>query len=199
MPRNSASGGLATTMSDRATFERRNHAARAGLITRERLVSRLLGAADAPIASVVAPAGYGKTTILSEWDAADQRPFAWIALDDRHNDPALLVASIARGLDGIEAIDPGSSTRSRLRAPASRMSSFRDWFNRLASVNGHSSWCSTTSTRCTSRRRSNPLIAMAQHLPPRSQLALAARSEPPMRFAAYGHTAGWSSFTPTTW
>ena len=156
MPRKSASGGLATTISDRATFERADDGARTGLITRDRLVSRLLGAADAPIASVVAPAGYGKTTVLSEWDAADPRPFAWITLDDRHNDPALLVASIAHGLDRIETIDAGSSMRSPPRARASRMSSFRASSNLWANVSSHSSWCSTTSTRCTTRRRSAP-------------------------------------------
>ena len=33
---------------------------------------------DIPLALLVAPAGYGKTTLLSEWAAHDPRPFAWI-------------------------------------------------------------------------------------------------------------------------
>ena len=84
-----------------------NHAARPGSIPRERLVSRLLGAADASAAVMIAPAGYGKTTVLSKWDAADERPFSWIPLDDRYNDPAFLVGSIASALDEIEPIDRG--------------------------------------------------------------------------------------------
>ncbi len=183
MPRKSASGGLATTISDRATFERADDGARTGLITRHRLVSRLLGAAGAPIASVVAPAGYGKTTVLSEWDAADPRPFAWITLDDRHNDPALLVASIAHGLDRIETIDAGvfdalSTPRPSIsnvvvprlvQSLGQREQPFVLVLDDVHALHDPEAF--------------SPLIAMAQHLTPGSQLALAARSEPPMRFA----------------
>ena len=44
---------------------------RPGIVARPRLLRRLL-AADAPIVMIVAPAGYGKTTLLAEW--ADARP-----------------------------------------------------------------------------------------------------------------------------
>ena len=47
---------------------------------------------------VAAPAGYGKTTFLAQWEDADERPFAWISLDERYDDPVLLLGSIvARG------------------------------------------------------------------------------------------------------
>jgi hypothetical protein len=45
----------------------RPHAFRRGVVPRERLASRLQHD-GAPIAALVAPAGYGKTTVLSEWD-----------------------------------------------------------------------------------------------------------------------------------
>ncbi len=51
--------------------------ARSGLVPRARLV-RQLAASDAPIALVVAPAGYGKTTLISEWETRDERPFRWL-------------------------------------------------------------------------------------------------------------------------
>ncbi len=34
---------------------------------------------EAPIALVVAPAGYGKTTLISEWETRDERPFRWLS------------------------------------------------------------------------------------------------------------------------
>ena len=40
---------------------------RAGLVPRPRLVRRLVGARNVRVALLVAPAGYGKTTLLSEW------------------------------------------------------------------------------------------------------------------------------------
>jgi LuxR family maltose regulon positive regulatory protein len=44
--------------------------------------------------SVVAPAGYGKTTLLGQWAARDGRPFAFLTLDTPGTDAATLVARI---------------------------------------------------------------------------------------------------------
>ncbi len=54
---------------------------------------------------VAAPAGYGKTTFLAQWENADERPFAWITLDERYDDPVLLLGSIAAAIDEIEPLD----------------------------------------------------------------------------------------------
>jgi LuxR family maltose regulon positive regulatory protein len=56
---------------------------------------------------VAAPAGYGKTTFLAQWEDADERPFAWITLDERYNDPVLLLGSIAAAIDEITPLDDG--------------------------------------------------------------------------------------------
>ncbi len=45
---------------------------------------------------LVAPAGYGKTTLLSEWAASDGRRFAWIDLGAGEHDSDRLVASVKR-------------------------------------------------------------------------------------------------------
>jgi LuxR family transcriptional regulator, maltose regulon positive regulatory protein len=45
--------------------------------------------------SVKAPAGYGKSTFLAEWAAAEERPVAWVSLDRFDNDPAVLLTSLA--------------------------------------------------------------------------------------------------------
>jgi LuxR family transcriptional regulator, maltose regulon positive regulatory protein len=69
-------------------------------------VAGLRAASDASVALLAAPAGYGKTTVLAEWDAADEREFAWISVDDRENDPARLLGSIARAMAELEPVDP---------------------------------------------------------------------------------------------
>ena len=53
---------------------------------------------------VVAPAGYGKTTLLSQWAARDARPFAWVSVDERDNDPYVLLKHVAAALDRIEPL-----------------------------------------------------------------------------------------------
>ena len=52
------------------------------------LVERLIEARDAALALIVAPPGYGKTSLLSEWAERDQRPFFWLALGDGDADPS---------------------------------------------------------------------------------------------------------------
>lgn len=53
-----------------------------------------------------APAGYGKTTAVVQWDDADERPFAWARLDNLDNDPAHLLLHLATALNQIWPIDP---------------------------------------------------------------------------------------------
>jgi LuxR family maltose regulon positive regulatory protein len=69
-------------------------------VRRPRLVRLLPRAGGDPLVALVAPAGYGKTTLLCEWDERDRRPFAWVALDERDNDAGRLLARVARAVDG---------------------------------------------------------------------------------------------------
>lgn len=55
---------------------------------------------------VVAPAGYGKTTAVGQWDDVDGRPFAWARLDNLDNDPAHLLLHLATALNQIAPVDP---------------------------------------------------------------------------------------------
>ena len=44
-----------------------------------------------PVVAVVAPAGYGKSTLLAQWSESDPRHFAWLSIDERDNDPSVLL------------------------------------------------------------------------------------------------------------
>jgi LuxR family maltose regulon positive regulatory protein len=80
---------------------------RSGLVPRTALVNRLRASHDARVFSVAAPAGYGKTTLLAQWAARDERPFAWVSLEARDDDPVALLTYIAAALDRVDPIDPG--------------------------------------------------------------------------------------------
>ena len=69
LPRSSCSRDAAIAPTDPAG---------SGLVPRARLVRQLV-TSDAPIALVVAPAGYGKSTLISEWETRDERPFRWLS------------------------------------------------------------------------------------------------------------------------
>jgi LuxR family maltose regulon positive regulatory protein len=79
---------------------------RRGLVPRTALVNRLKASHEARVFSVAAPAGYGKTTLLAQWAARDQRPFAWVSLERRDDDPVALLTYIAAALDSVHPIDP---------------------------------------------------------------------------------------------
>jgi LuxR family transcriptional regulator, maltose regulon positive regulatory protein len=60
---------------------RRARRTRDGLVRRTTLVRRLAGSGDARLVVIVAPPGYGKSSLLSEWSEHDARPFVWLAPD----------------------------------------------------------------------------------------------------------------------
>ncbi|SNS14505.1 LuxR family transcriptional regulator, maltose regulon positive regulatory protein [Geodermatophilus saharensis] len=83
---------------------------RRGLVARPRLLERLDRGTEAALTLVSAPAGFGKTTVLTDWltsVAAGQRPVAWLSLDQRDNDPAVfwtyLVAALRTAAPGVGA------------------------------------------------------------------------------------------------
>jgi LuxR family maltose regulon positive regulatory protein len=76
----------------------------AGRVSRTALVNRLRAAGAFPLVLVVAPAGYGKTTLLSQWANRDVRPFAWVSIDERDNDPVEFLRHVAAALDRVEPI-----------------------------------------------------------------------------------------------
>ncbi len=81
-------------------------ALRPGTISRTALVNRLRVTSSTAVATVIAPAGYGKTTLLAQWAARDGRHFAWVTLDERDNDPVVLLQHIAAALERDEPVEP---------------------------------------------------------------------------------------------
>lgn len=83
--------------------------ARASLVPRPRLIKRLVNGLRGPLTLISAPAGYGKTTLLSEWRAGDGGtvPVAWLSLESGDNDLRRFLQYLLAALDplrpGIEA------------------------------------------------------------------------------------------------
>ena len=79
---------------------------RKGIVPRPALVERLMASSSVPVVAVLAPPGYGKTTLMFQWAEADDRPFAWVSLDRRDNDSKVLLTYVAVALDRIEPLAP---------------------------------------------------------------------------------------------
>lgn len=74
----------------------------AGAVSRTALVNRLRALAATPVVSIVAPAGYGKTTLCAQWARRDGRPAAWLTVDDRDNDPAVFLHHLKAATDRVD-------------------------------------------------------------------------------------------------
>jgi len=74
---------------------------RPGTISRTPLINRLRAATSTSVTTLVAPAGYGKTTLLSQWAERDGHAFAWVSVDDADNDPKVLLRYVAEAHVGV--------------------------------------------------------------------------------------------------
>jgi LuxR family maltose regulon positive regulatory protein len=76
------------------------------MVARTALVDRLLTASGGTVACVVAPPGYGKTTLLAQWAERRGGRVGWVTVDPHDNDPAVLLTYLAVALDRVGPIDP---------------------------------------------------------------------------------------------
>lgn len=92
--------------------------ARPGIVERTGLLTKLTAGSSPPVIGIVAPAGYGKTTVLRQW--ADERsgPSAWLTLDADDNDPVVLLTYLAAALDHLAPVDPELFRMLRVEQPA---------------------------------------------------------------------------------
>lgn len=72
------------------------------LVRRKRLILLLNEGVDKRLILISAPAGFGKTTLLSEWVSQSDTPVAWISIDSADNDPIYLIQYIIVALQTIE-------------------------------------------------------------------------------------------------
>ncbi|HEY1292087.1 MAG TPA: LuxR C-terminal-related transcriptional regulator [Chloroflexota bacterium] len=82
-------------------------APRSNVVQRPRLIDQISAGARGPLTLLVAPAGFGKTTLLSAWCASEdgrRTPHAWVSLDVADADPARFWAHV---ITGAEQLFPG--------------------------------------------------------------------------------------------
>jgi LuxR family maltose regulon positive regulatory protein len=71
------------------------------VILRPRLIDQLNEGLQRKLTLVSASAGFGKTTLVSEWVTGCGRPAAWLSLDDGDSDPTRFLAHLVAALQTI--------------------------------------------------------------------------------------------------
>jgi LuxR family maltose regulon positive regulatory protein len=92
--------------------------ARKNLVLRQRLIQMMNDAwqQDKKLTLVSASAGYGKTTLVTEWVRGSQTKSAWLSLDETDNDPARFLTYLIAALQLIDS-SIGEKTRAMLQSP----------------------------------------------------------------------------------
>jgi len=156
---------------------------RPGTIVRPGVVERLARDDSRPIVSVVAPAGYGKTTLLAQWPERNRQAIAWVSVDEGDNDPKVLLTYVAEALNAIEPVS--KRVFDALASPASSVpgsvvprlcSAFASMIRSVVLILDDVHLLRDSGCRAA-------LSVLADHVPAGSRLVLAGRTEPPVRIA----------------
>jgi LuxR family maltose regulon positive regulatory protein len=90
---------------------------RSGQVARRELLAMLRDGGSCRLTLVAAPPGFGKTTLLAAWAAADDGlGVAWLSVDEADNDPARFFAYVAEALRRV-APELGGRAAAALRSP----------------------------------------------------------------------------------
>jgi LuxR family maltose regulon positive regulatory protein len=164
------------------------------VVARQRLIARLRAGRDRKLTLVCAPAGYGKTTLLAQWAAADRggTRFVWLFVDEADSDPIRLWTHLIHGLhrsrpqvgsESLGAMSAGPRTLTTLVIPlllqeletvAPTVLVVEDWH------------------RINNRLCDETLSLFIERAPPALQVVVSCRSEPALpvaRLRAHGELA----------
>ena len=86
------------------------------VVSRPRLIERLNARPECKLALVSAPAGFGKTTLVSEWLQQSGRPTAWLSLDRDDNDPTRFWQYVIAALQTVDD-SIGGTAQAALQSP----------------------------------------------------------------------------------
>jgi LuxR family maltose regulon positive regulatory protein len=161
-------------------------AVRPGIVVRTALLGRL-AATRVPVITLVAPPGYGKTTLMAQWAQRTESRVAWLSCDDADNDPVVLLSALAVALSRIGPVDP--AIFSALASSGADITVVPRFVAAVAPVQPPVTVLVDHAEAVTNRQCLNTLAEFALRLPPGWQFALASRAVVPLptaRLRAHG-------------
>ena len=115
-------------------------------VARPRLVHRLSGATTLPVTTLIAPAGYGKTTAVLEWLSSEPTHSAWLSVDETDDDlqsfAIHVVSALQRRVPHIPVILAPASVQG-VNAPVELLKSLHNLISWRGLVPGSSAALST--------------------------------------------------------
>jgi LuxR family transcriptional regulator, maltose regulon positive regulatory protein len=156
------------------------------VIPRARLLERLNAGLGGKVTLVSAPAGFGKTTLMTEWVQTLDRPTTWLSLDENDNELAIFVYSLTAALQAVFP-DAFQSTASLLKAPQfpSPDHAATLFINDLADLPEDVVLVLDDYHLIHTNEVHTLLNLLIEHLPSQLHLVLSTRSDPPLPLARW--------------
>ena len=111
---------------------------RRDLVLRQRLIDQLNLLGQRKLTLISAPAGFGKTTLVSEWIMNCGQPVAWLSLDEGDNDLVRFLSYLIEALQSIES-GIGESLLATLQShqPLQTETILTTLLNEISAINQH--------------------------------------------------------------
>ena len=155
---------------------------RPGIVQRPRLIERLTMGCRLTLIS--APAGFGKTTLVSEWIAGCEGPAAWLSLDERENDLSCFLTYLVAALQTIKAgIGEGLLTALQSPQPPSTEAILTALLNEITTIPDNFILVMDDYHSIDSQSVDQALTFLVEHQPPQMHLVIATREDPSLPLA----------------
>lgn len=158
--------------------------ARPNVVLRSRLFERLDAGLSRKLTLISAPAGFGKTTLVSNWVAGCGRPTAWVSLDEADNDATRFLTYLVAALRTV-AGDIGEGLLSALQSSPPPPPEFilTTLLNELATLSANFVLVLDDYHVIQAPQVDVALTFLLEHLPPQLHLVLATREDPDLPLA----------------
>ena len=130
---------------------------------------------------ISAPAGFGKTTLVSEWIARCSHPAAWLSLDEGDNNPIRFLTYIIAALQTV-APEIGAGVMTAIQSPQLPPieSLLTTLLNDVTAVSKNIILILDDYHVINAQPVDQILIFLLDHLPPQMHLVIATREDPPL-------------------
>src|SRR3989449_5621898 len=160
---------------------------RPNVVSRPRLIERLNEGLHRKLILISAPAGFGKTTLVSEWVEGIERPrarTAWLSLDEGDNDPARFLAYLVAALQTIAAtIGEGVLGMLQSSQPPPTEAILTALLNEITTLPDHFVLVLDDYHVIDAKPVDFALTYLVEHLPPQMHLVIATREDPQLPLA----------------
>jgi LuxR family maltose regulon positive regulatory protein len=154
------------------------------VVLRPRLIERLNEGLHRRLTLISAPAGFGKTTLLSGWVAGCERPAAWLSLDEGDNDPTRFLSYLVAALQTI-APNIGEGVLGALQSPQPPPTEtiLTVLLNEINTIPDGFVLVLDDYHVIDAKTVDDALVFLLDHLPPRMHLIISTREDPHLPLA----------------